>query len=325
MTTHLRIPTADGIELDVSTAGQASNPTVLLLHGFPESSYSWRHQIDPLVDAGYHVVVPDQRGYASSSAPEEIEAYAARHLCADATAVLDALSIDRAHIVGHDWGALVAWHLGRVAPQRCSSVIGVSVPFTDWPAPPTQVFTSLHGDRFFYINYFQAPGVAETEFDADPERFLRAIWWAAEAQAGGRSLASKLPAEGTTAIEAFEAAAGKHVGTTPPWLTEPDVAVYVDQFRRSGFRGPVSWYRNFDTNYDDVLNIPLERYSMPTAFIAGEFDPVIADRRLFGHQVERLPDFRGNTLVEGAGHWVQQEAPAGFTRALLDTLNTVKP
>ncbi len=316
-----RITTAPGIDIEVSVHGHPDAPAVLLLHGFPESAYSWRHQIQPLVDAGYRVIAPNQRGYGESSNPHNVEAYTAEQLTADAAAILDALDVEQAHIVGHDWGALVAWHMGFFQPGRCRSITGVSVPFYTPQGQPTQRFTESRGDRFFYINYFQTPDVPEQELDSDPERFLRSILWAASGDGATSSLDSDLPALGTTATQAFEAVFGGPREDLPPWLSNDDLHHYVAQFKGSGFHGPVNWYRNFDQNYFDTKDRPLSQFSMPTAFIAGSLDPVIADRQWLEPQKRLLPDFRDCSLIEGAGHWVQQESPTAFTRQLLATLH----
>ena len=160
----------NGVELDVIEAGDPAGPAIVLSHGFPESSHSWRHQIEPLAAAGYHVLAPDQRGYGRSSAPRDVEAYGIDYLAGDLLALLDATGHDDAVFVGHDWGALLVWDLARLHPERVRAVINVSVPYTEWPAPPTEVFKAASGDRFFYILYFQHVGPAETELDADVER-----------------------------------------------------------------------------------------------------------------------------------------------------------
>ena len=145
----------NGVTLRVHQAGDPADPTVVLCHGFPELGYSWRHQMLPLADAGFHVIAPDQRGYGHSSAPREIAAYGIGHLTGDLLGLLDHFGKHDAVFVGHDWGALIVWDLARLHPQRVRSVVGVSVPFVQWPAPPTQLMKMLYGDRFFYILYFQ--------------------------------------------------------------------------------------------------------------------------------------------------------------------------
>lgn len=316
-----RVRVANDVELDVHELGSPGDPVVVLLHGFPESSHSWRHQLRPLADAGHHVLAPDHRGYAGSTAPAEVAAYSGEQLVSDVCALLDDVETDEAVIVGHDWGALLAWHMGAIRPERCRAVIGASVPYHRWPAKPTDVFRLLHQDRFFYILYFQEPGVAEAELDADPERFLRSIIWAAAGDSAGTRLTSELPMAGTTMQQALDTALGGVPEGLPPWLPEADFDVFVEQFRTSGFFGPVSWYRNLDVNYEQAKDLGPERFTMPTAFIAGDLDPVIADRmELVDAMGSTLPNFLGSVLVPGAGHWVQQEAPAAFNDALLSFL-----
>lgn len=321
---HRRLTVAPNVELDLVEAGTPGDPVVVLLHGFPETSYSWRNQMAPLADAGYHVIAPDQRGYAHSSSPSNVEAFAAVHLTADVVAILDEANSEQAIIVGHDWGAIVAWHMGLLHPDRCRAVVAASVPFNEWPAPPTEVFKRLHGERFFYILYFQEPGVAEAELDADPERFLQSIYWVAAAESGGGPLSSGLPFRETTLIAAFEHQLGRRPSEPPPWMTTTDFNTYVEQFRQSGFRGPIDWYRNFDTNYAATKQLDPSVLSMPTAFVGGALDPVIVGApHVVTKQADRLPNYLGGHLIEGAGHWVQQEAPDEFNRWLLATLQQV--
>ena len=315
-----RIAVGPGIELDVIDAGPTDGPLAVLLHGFPESSHSWRHQIEPLAAAGWRVLAPDQRGYGGSSRPAEIEAYAGDHLARDVMGLLDDVGAEQAAIIGHDWGALLAWHIGRTRPERCRAIIAASVPFNEWPAPPIEVFKFLNGDNFFYILYFQEPGVAETELDAQPERFLRSIIWAADGTVED-GLGSPLPTEGTTLIQSFEHVLGRTPDDVPAWMTEEEFDGWVAPFRVGGFFGPVSWYRHFDTNYERTKDIAVDAYSMPTAFVAGAADPVITRRpEIVDAMDAALPNHLGSHLIPGAGHWVQQSAPDEFNAWLLDVL-----
>jgi pimeloyl-ACP methyl ester carboxylesterase len=319
-----RIAVGDDIELDVVSAGVPGDPVVVLLHGFPESSYSWRHQVAPLAAAGFHVLAPNQRGYAGSSAPADVAQYSADHLVNDVCGLLDGVDAPNAVIVGHDWGALVAWHMGLTRPDRCRAIFAASVPFTQWPVPPTDVFKMIHGDRFFYALYFQNVGIPEAELDGDPERFLRSIYWVATGESSHVPRTSDLPAEGTGLIEAFEHQLGRRPTDLPLWLTPTDLDTFVAQFTQSGFFGPLSWYRNFDTNYHGTKAIPVDVLSMPTAFIAGATDPVIAGRtNLVAELADLLPNHLDSTLIDGVGHWVQQEAPERFNEWLLAMLNDV--
>ena len=189
-----RVTTAPGIELDVIDAGTPGDPVIVLVHGWPESSHSWRHQIDPLVAAGYRVLVPDQRGYAASSAPRLVEAYRSDHLAADLCALLDDIDAPTATFVGHDWGSLVVWDLARFQPERVNAVINVSVPYTPWPIKPTDLFRSVYGDRFFYMLYFQQTDAPERELEADIELSMRTILWGGSAEMFGPAPdPSKLP------------------------------------------------------------------------------------------------------------------------------------
>lgn len=313
-----RVTTAPGVELDVHTAGPTDGPAVLLLHGFPESSWSWRHQIAPLTAAGYRVIVPDQRGYAASTATDDSAAYRADHLADDAAAVLDHFGVERAVVVGHDWGAILTWHIAQRHPHRCRAVIAASVPYTPWSQAPTASLRATHGDDFFYILYFQIPGVPERELDADPERFLLSILHVASGDGIRSIVGGPLPAEGTGLTEFFEHQLGGRRSSLPGWLTRADLDVYVEQFTRSGFGRPINWYRNLDANHEMFTPIGTSPITMPTFFVAGELDPVILGRPGYvSRMLDDLPDHRENALIPGIGHWVQQEAPAEFNAVLL--------
>ncbi|MDQ3468744.1 MAG: alpha/beta hydrolase [Actinomycetota bacterium] len=313
----------NGVELNVSTAGDPAAPAVVLLHGFPECAWSWRHQMQPVAAAGYHVLAPDQRGYATSSAPRDVEAYGIRALCGDVVALLDATEHDDAVVVGHDWGALVMWDLARLHPERLRAAIGVSVPYTPWPVPPTELFRALHGDNFFYILYFQDVGPAEAELEADVDVTMRAMLWGASGDGAPGAPAHPLPARGTGFLDVI-AAAGPVPAELPPWLTAADLETYVDAFERSGFCGPLSWYRNMDANHDVVKELPAP--ALPTAFIGGTKDLVTAGRPGYVESMTSLlPDHRGSVLLDGVGHWTQQEAPGAFNEALLTFLRGLDP
>ncbi len=317
----------NGVELDVHQAGDPANPTVVLCHGFPELAYSWRNQMMPLAESGYHVVAPDQRGYGHSSAPQDIAAYGIGDLTGDLLALLDHFGKADAVFVGHDWGALIVWDLARLNPQRVRSVVGVSVPFIQWPAPPTQLMRMRYGDRFFYILYFQEPGVAETELDANAyDSMARLLWVASGAGFSQRDRSAELwPMEGTGILTAMhEPPARPFVGPEGPWLTEADLQTYAEEFAHSGFFGPVSYYRNLDANFEVVRGLGPEHLTMPTYFIGGSDDAVnVMDPSGIERMQNLLPDFRGSTVLDGVGHWTQQEAPAAFNHALLGFLRSL--
>ena len=310
----------NGVELDVLEAGEPGAPVVLLSHGFPESAHSWRHQLLPLAAAGYHVLAPDQRGYARSSAPREVAAYRIDHLCGDLLGLLDTTGQEQAVIVGHDWGAMVVWEMARMHPERVRAVAAVSVPLPVWPAPPVQLMRATFGDRFFYILYFQEVGPAEAELEADVRTTMAKVLWGASGDGFSGQLPTELPPmQGTGFLTN-----GVVPPALPAWLSEDDLDTYVEQFEASGFFGPVSWYRNLDANYELLANLPHSRIAMPSCFIGGEKDPVLV-LNPGGIDAMRavLPDLRQVTMIPGAGHWTQQERPEAFNQALLDFLHSI--
>lgn len=318
----------NGVELDLLEAGTPGNPPVILSHGFPEAAHSWRHQLQPLADAGYHAIAPDQRGYGRSSRPSDVNDYGIKHLTADLLGILDQTGHEQGVFVGHDWGALIVWELARLYPERVRAVVGVSVPFVAWPGRPTDLMRMLYGDRFFYILYFQQVGPAEAELGADPRYSMAKTLWGASGRGWGGpgNLPTELPPmEGTGFLtQMSEPPALPYAGPEGPWLTAADLDTYTDLFAASGFFGPVSYYRNLDANFDIVKDLGPERVSMPSYFIGGSMDPVLVmDPAGIERMQNLLPNFRGHTMIEGAGHWTQQEAPAAFNSALLGFLKTL--
>ena len=319
--TEIRSRTAhvNGIDLDVIESGPDDGPVVILSHGFPESSWSWRHQLPVLGDAGWHAIAPDQRGYGGSSKPSAVEAYGTDSLSADLIGLVDETGQDQAVFVGHDWGALIVWDLVRLHPNRVRAVVGVSVPFIDWPIPPTQLFQKTYGDRFFYILYFQPVGPAERELEADTRRTMRTILWAASAAGAGRE-PRVLPADGSGFLDAM----GDWPDDLPAWLTADDLDRYTKAFETSGFFGPVSYYRNLDADHERVKSIPPSVVTMPSFFIGGQLDGVISrDPSGVNRMRDQLPGYRGDVIIPGVGHWTQQEAPEEFNAALLGFLATL--
>jgi pimeloyl-ACP methyl ester carboxylesterase len=318
--THEQIG-SNGISLHVATAGPVDGPPVVLCHGFPELWYSWRHQLGALGQAGYRAFAPDLRGYGGSSHPTEVGDYGSDSLTADLGGLLDHYGYDQAAFVGHDWGAMVVWEMGRLHPERVSSLYNMSVPYSNAPAPPTEIFEVIFEGKFFYILYFQPVGPAEKELDANPRHFLRTMLYSAggEGMANGAALPD-VPAEGTGFLDILSPAPDQ----LPPWLTEHDVDVYAEAFEKGGFFGPVSFYRNMDANWHRSHDIPASVYTMPVGFLTGSLDPVNAMMPGAAEAMaEVLPNFRGGTMVEGAGHWVQQEKPEETNAALLAFLSDV--
>ncbi|OJH40235.1 alpha/beta fold hydrolase [Cystobacter ferrugineus] len=314
--TH-RIVQTNGIHLHIAEAGQG--PLVLLLHGWPESWYSWRHQIPALVAAGYHVVAPDVRGYGQSDKPWEIEAYSMKQLLADCTGLLDALGEKTAVIVGHDWGAAMAWTSAALHPERYRAVVSMSVPHLGRsPQPPTQLFRQTFQDTWLYLLYFQQPGVAEAEFEADVAKALRTIYTGTPGyDPMSPVVRAKKPGDGY--LVGLETPA-----TLPAWLTEEDLAYFVKEFSRGGFRSSLNRYRNMDRDWEELPELATRKIHQPALFVIGEQDP----GRAFA-PVEPMkalvPHLHEPVIVPGAGHWVQQERPAEVNAALLSFLKGLPP
>lgn len=320
--TDFRTIETNGIQLRIAEAGEG--PPVILLHGWPESWYSWRHQLPALAEAGYHVLAPDMRGYGSSDAPKPVEAYEIQELVADVTGLLDAIGAEQATIVGHDWGSILAWQVALLAPERVNGVVGMSVPYTGrGPAAPTEGWRAQYGENFFYILYFQQPGVAEAEFDADPRGILVRLYAGSIEAAGGVAEAP---------ITDPRMSAGGWIGrmvepqSLPDWLSEDDLDYYVQEFTRAGFRGGINYYRNFDRNWERTSQLAGAKVEQPAMFIAGADDVVIS---WFGDNLESImrravPDLRNFALLPGAGHWVQQERADEVNQALIGFLNSLK-
>jgi pimeloyl-ACP methyl ester carboxylesterase len=304
---------ANGINIHI--AEQGSGPLVLLLHGFPELWYSWRHQLPALAAAGYHAVAPDVRGYGRTDAPWPIEAYTMRNMTADAVGILDALGAETAVVAGHDWGAPIAWHCALLYPERFSAVVALSVPFQPRAEamPPTQAFKKIFGDNFFYILYFQEPGIAEAEFEADVRRsMLLSLAGLSGDVSRDRAL---MPRPGTSKM--FE---GRELPRSlPAWLSEADLDCYVTEFQRTGFRGGLNRYRNMDRDWEELAHLQGARVRQPALFIAGANDPVLGFARMEAMKTY-VPDLRKTVLLPGCGHWTQQECPSEVNREIVDFL-----
>jgi len=308
---HRTIET-NGINMHIAEAGQGR--LVLLLHGFPELWYSWRHQLPALAAAGYHAVAPDMRGYGGTDAPEAIEAYTMINHVADAAGILDALGEEKAVVVGHDWGAPMAWHCALLHPDRFSAVVALSVPFIPRsPAPPTQLMRQMFQDRFFYMLYFQEPGVAEAELEADVRRSLRLMLYDASGDAPESAWLARKPKD----AKLLEGA--RDPDRLPPWLTEADLDYYVREFERTGFRGGLNRYRNMDRDWEQLAHLAGAKVEQSALFIAGERDGVIRFTGMEGMKAD-VPNLRDIIILPGCGHWTQQERPKEVNSALVEFL-----
>ena len=307
---HRTIET-NGIKLHIAEQGEG--PLVVLLHGFPESWYSWRHQLPALAEAGYHAVAPDVRGYGRTDAPEAIENYSMRNMTADIVGLLDALGEQTAVVVGHDWGSPIAWSCALLYPERFSALAMLSVPYGPRaPAPPTQLFKQVFADNFFYMLYFQEPGVAEAELEADVRKSMRVFLHAVSGEAPEGALAPKQ--KDATFLEGMP-----EPERLPSWLTEADVDYFVGEFERTGFRGGLNRYRNMDRDWEELPQLAGAKIQQPSLFIAGERDPVAAFTNAAALN-ENVPNLRNVVMLPGCGHWTQQERPAEVNAALIEFL-----
>jgi pimeloyl-ACP methyl ester carboxylesterase len=305
----------DGLRQQILEAG--SGPLVLLIHGFPELGVSWRAQVEALAAAGFHAVAPDMRGYGGTDKPEAVDAHTILHLVGDMVDLVRALGETSCVVVGHDWGAPVAWHCALTRPDLFRAVFGLSVPFQPRrpKGPPTgamAVISKRLGLGDLYINRFQA-GDAHQVFDADPARALRKAFYAYDGATPDSRQSNGFIPEGADFLSIVPEDA-----TLPPWMSEGHFAEYVEAFTRSGFRGPLDWYRNLDRNWSLTAHLQDARVTVPAAFVVGERDPV---RHYAGAQEAGLkdwaPDLRMQLVVPGAGHWIQQERAEAVNRLLL--------
>ena len=303
------------MRLRVIEAGDRGAPVVVLAHGFPELAYSWRAQIPVLADAGYHVLAPDQRGYGGSSRPDAIEAYNIHELTADIVGLLDDVGAERAAWVGHDWGAIMVWNAPLLHPDRVAAVAALSVPVVPRAkVPPTQALRRTFGENFFYMLYFQEPGVADAELNGDPARSIRQVMFGQPAP-GDQGAALRMVAPGPEGFIDRLAEPER----LPGWISQDELDHYIGEFSRTGFTGGLNWYRNFDRNWETTPELAGAKISVPCLFIGGSADPVLSfTRRDRAAQVITGP-YR-EVMIDGAGHWLQQERPDEVNAHLLDFL-----
>lgn len=312
---------ANGIRIHAVEQGEG--PLVLLVHGFPESWYSWRHQLTALAEAGYRAVAIDVRGYGRSSQPSAVSAY--RMLChvGDNVAVVQALGAETAVVVGHDWGAPIAATSALLRPDVFTGLGLLSVPY----APrgrirPLEAFRALGGDEQFYMEYFQEPGIAEAEIEADVRSWLLGFYYTASGDAprreDGQTMAT-VPAGG----ELRDRLTVPDV--LPEWLTEADLDLYVGEFERAGFAGGLNRYRNLDRDWEDLAAFAGQPIRVPAVFVGGERDgPTRWGARAIERFPETLPNLYASHVLDGCGHWTQQERPADVNRILIEFLESTR-
>jgi len=316
--------TIDAGEVKLRAAVEGEGPLVIMVHGFPESWYSWRHQIGPVAEAGFTACAIDVRGYGGSDKPQPVEAYAMAHMVADLVGVADALQPGApAILLGHDWGAPIVWNSALSRPDKFRAVGALSVPYMGVPSRPfSAIFHELFTakNRFFYQAYFQKEGVAEAEAEADVRAFLRKFYYAISGDAPVGSWPSHKTAdqgllEGLADPDPF-----------PAWLTTEDLDYYTAEFKASGLRGPINRYRNHERDFDWQQQFKDRRIEQPALFISGTRDlafnmmggpdPIEVMRR-------HVPNLQVAEVLEGCGHWTQQERPAQVNARLIPWLKAL--
>ena len=298
-----RIP-VNGIELEVFEAGRhnAGNP-IVLCHGWPELAYSWRHQIPALVEAGYHVIVPNQRGYGNSSRPSDVEAYDIEQLSGDLVGLLDHYGYDDATFVGHDWGAMVVWGLTLLHPHRVNRVVNLSLPYqVRGETPWIEFMEAVLGGDFYFVHFNRQPGVADAILDANPRQFLGNLY------RKNVPMAEPQPGMAMITLAQAQTPLGDAV------LSDAELDVFVSAFEESGFTGSINWYRNLDRNWHLLAEVD-PTIQQPALMIYGDRDTI--------QRAENLTTFVPNVEVVSlnTGHWIQQEQPDEVNRIMLDWLS----
>jgi epoxide hydrolase A/B len=293
----------NGVELEVFEAGQqnAGRP-IVLCHGWPEHAFSWRHQVPALAAAGYHVIVPNQRGYGSSSSPSEVTEYDIEHLSGDLVALLDYYEYEKATFVGHDWGAAVVWGLTLLHPDRVDKVINLALPYQErGEIPWIEMMEAIFGGDFYFVHFNRQPSVADEVLEEHTSRFLRNMF--------RKNVPPAPPQPGMAIINLARA-------ETPlgePIMSDGELAVFVSAFETSGFTSSINWYRNLDRNWHLLAGVnPI--IQQPTLMIHGDRDVI--------PKFEKLTEFVPNAEVFNldCGHWIQQEKPEETNRAILKWL-----
>lgn len=317
--THRMIAT-NGIRLHV--AEQGKGPLVILMHGFPECWYSWRHQLRALADAGFHAVAFDLRGYGRSDSPQEIEKYTVLHYVGDLMGLLDAYGANQAVIAGHDVGAAIAWQAALLRPDRFKGVIALGPPFRprafgSGSAPPTTLMPH-NENAVFYQLYFQTPE-SEAALGRDIRRMFRSQFYSLSgdrpSSVAGGFAAGMMPRKGAPLTDP---------ASLPPWITESDIDVYVAELTRSGFRGATNWWRNIDRSWELMAPFDGAVVSVPALYIVGARDMLVAIfQQAITKQSAFVPKLQPAMMLSGCGHWTQQERAPEVSAAMVDFLRKI--
>jgi pimeloyl-ACP methyl ester carboxylesterase len=315
---HWRI-TANGIKLHI--AEQGTGPLVLLCHGFPETWYSWRNQFAAIANAGFQAVAPDMRGYGQSDAPPEVASYNIMDLVGDMVGLVAAIGYKQAIIVGHDWGATVAWHAALLRPDVFPAVVALSGPYRQRGLAPPLRLLREQGLYTYYWIYYQDVGVAEAEFDRDPRATLRRRMYISSGDAPRNRPDPYILQPGKGVLDNTI-----DPERLPAWLTEADLDYMSADFARTGFRGGLNYYRNVDRNWELLAPWAGAVIHQKALFIAGAADPSIGsatNKPSLDAMKTIVPNLQRQVLIEGAGHWIQQERPQQVNAALIQFLRGV--
>lgn len=297
------IVSINGVELEIFEAGQQNrgNP-IVLCHGWPEHAFSWRFQVPALIQAGYHVIIPNQRGYGNSSQPIEVTAYDIEHLTGDLVALLDHYEYQDATFIGHDWGAMVVWGLALLHPERVNKLINLSLPYQERGEKPwIEFMEEILGEDYYFVHFNRLPGVADTVLEENIFQFLRNLY--------RKNEPPQAPQPGMAMINLAKA----KTALGEPVMSDDELAVFVSAFESSGFTGSINWYRNLDRNWHLLANVnPI--ILQPTLMIYGDRDVI--------PRFEKLTEFVPNAEVVSldCGHWIQQELPEETNQAILTWL-----
>jgi pimeloyl-ACP methyl ester carboxylesterase len=300
----------NGIQMAVHELGKG--PPIVLLHGFPEIAFSWRHQLPALAAAGYRAIAPDQRGYGATDKPGSVGEYTIQHLIGDVTGLLDALSLEQALFIGHDWGALVTWQMALLEPDRMAGLINLNIPFFPrTPIDPISLMRDYLGDDFYIVN-FQDSNEADLKCDADPGHVFDVMMRRNQIT---RAQFDSLPKE-KKAFSLLAALARTELGGEP-LLTEEEHRVYTEAYESGGFTHPINRYRNWSHNWESTKDVE-QIVNVPTLFIGAEDDVIVSPAQIEAMK-PHVPDLEIQ-MIKNCGHWTQQEKPEESNSKMLEWL-----
>ena len=309
-----KIIQTNSINMEVFEQGEGY--PVILAHGFPELAFSWRFQIPVLADAGYRAIAPNQRGYGNTEKPDAIDAYDIRHLCGDMAGLMDALGLEKAIFVGHDWGGPVVWNMPLLYPDRVAGVVGMSVPFSPrGDVDPVTIYEERFGPEHYIVHFNRQPGVADATFASDPRRFFNNVFRRRRVRV---ERATKPPTERPSFNVSLMNTFSMMDPPGEPLMSDEEMAVFVAAFSKGGFTGPINWYRNITRNWETSADLP-QRIDVPCAMVYGAYDIVPKGRDIS----EYVPNLESITIE--CGHWIQQERPDEVNAFLLDWLKRNVP